>query len=172
MTSIIQLGYKDNSGAPLVPGGGLLILNGGIMRAKANDRVKIHYKGSLRDGTVFDSSLGKEPFIFIVGKGAVIPGFEKGVVGMKAGDKKTVTIQPEDAYGLHREDLCTVIARSRIPDNINLRPGMKLDVQSSRGASTRALVLDVTESFVTLDLNHPLAGKELVFDLELIEILS
>jgi peptidylprolyl isomerase len=142
------------------------------MRAKANDRVKIHYKGSLRDGTVFDSSLGKEPFIFIIGKGAVIRGLEKSVVGMKAGDKKTVTIQPEDAYGLHREDLCAVIERSRIPDNINLRPGGKLDVQSSRGTSSRALVLDVTETFVTLDLNHPLAGKELVFDLELIEILS
>jgi FKBP-type peptidyl-prolyl cis-trans isomerase 2 len=142
------------------------------MRAKANDRVKVHYKGSLRDGTVFDSSLGKEAFIFIIGKGAVIPGFEKSVVGMQAGDRKTVTIQPEEAYGLHREDLCAVIARTRIPETINLRPGMKLDVQSSRGSSTRALVLDVTDAFVTLDLNHPLAGKELVFDLELIEILS
>lgn len=141
------------------------------MRAKANDRVKVHYKGSLRDGTVFDTSLGKEPFIFIIGKGAVIRGFEKSVIGMMAGDKKTVTVQPEDAYGLHREDLCAAIARSRIPDNINVRPGMKLDVQSSRGTSTRALVLEVTEAFVTLDLNHPLAGKELVFDLELIEIL-
>ena len=141
------------------------------MRAKANDRVKVHYKGSLRDGTIFDSSLEKEPFVFIIGKGAVIPGFEKNIVGMKAGDKKTVTVQPEDAYGLHREDLCTLIARSRIPENIRLRPGMKLDVQSSRGASTRALVLDVTEAHVALDLNHPLAGKELVFDLELIEIL-
>ncbi len=142
------------------------------MRAKANDRVKVHYRGSLRDGTVFDTSLGKEPFVFIIGKGSVIRGFEKSVIGMKTGEKKTVTIQPEDAYGLHREDLCAVIARSRIPVNINVRPGMKLDVQSSRGASTRALVLDVTESFVTLDLNHPLAGKELVFDLELIAILS
>ncbi len=142
------------------------------MRAKANDRVKVHYRGSLRDGTVFDTSLGKEPFVFIIGKGSVIQGFEKSVIGMKTGEKKTVTIQPEDAYGLHREDLCAVIARSRIPVNINVRPGMKLDVQSSRGASTRALVLDVTESFVTLDLNHPLAGKELVFDLELIAILS
>lgn len=141
------------------------------MRAKANDRVKVHYRGSLRDGSVFDSSLDKDPFIFIIGKGAVIPGFEKSVVGMKAGDRKTVTIQPEDAYGLHREDLCAIIARSRIPENIKLRPGMKLDVESSRGASTRALVLDVTDAHVTLDLNHPLAGKELVFDLELIEIL-
>lgn len=142
------------------------------MRAKANDRVKVHYKGSFRDGTVFDSSLGKDPFVFIIGKGAVIPGFENSVVGMRAGDKKTVTVQPEEAYGPHREDLCAVIARSRIPENIKLRPGMRFDVQSSRGASTRALVLEVTTTDVTLDLNHPLAGKELVFDLELIEILS
>ncbi len=142
------------------------------MRAKTNDRVRVHYKGSLRDGTVFDSSLGKAPFVFIIGKGAVIPGFEKSVVGMQVGDRKTVTVQPEDAYGLHREDLCAVIARSRIPETIKLRPGMKLDVQSSRGGSTRALVLEVTDADVTLDLNHPLAGKELVFDLELLEILS
>ena len=142
------------------------------MRAKTNDRVKVHYKGSLRDGTVFDSSLGKEPFIFIIGKGAVISGFEKSIIGMQAGDKKTVTIQPEEAYGPHREDLCTIIARSRIPESIKLRPGMQFDVQSSRGASMRAVVLEVTEAAVTLDLNHPLAGKELVFDFELIEILS
>ncbi|MEN6616256.1 MAG: peptidylprolyl isomerase [Syntrophorhabdus sp.] len=141
------------------------------MRAKANDRVKIHYKGALRDGTVIDTSHGKEPFVFIIGQGSVIPGFEKSVLGMKAGDTKTVTIQPEDGYGIHREDLCAVIERSRIPATINLRPGVKLDVQSSRG-STRATVLQVTESSVVLDLNHPLAGKELVFDLHLIEILS
>lgn len=141
------------------------------MRAKTNDKVKVHYKGSLRDGTIFDSSLEKEPFVFIIGKGAVIPGFEKSVIGMRAGDKKTVLVQPEEAYGPHREDLCAVIARSRIPETIKLHPGIRLDVQSSRGASTRAVILEVTDADVTLDLNHPLAGKELVFDLELIDIL-
>ncbi len=98
-------------------------------------------------------------------------GFERGIIGMQAGDRKTVTVQPEEAYGQHREDLCTVIARPRISETIKLRPGMKLNVQSSRGTSTKALVLDVTEAHVTLDLNHPLAGKELAFDLELIETL-
>ena len=141
------------------------------MRAKTNDRVKVHYRGCLRDGTVFDSSFEKEPFIFIIGKGAVIAGFEKSFVGMQAGDKKTVTVEPEEGYGPHREDLCVVVARARIPETINLRPGMKLDVESSRGGSTRANVLEVTDASVTLDLNHPLAGKELVFDLELLEIL-
>jgi peptidylprolyl isomerase len=140
------------------------------MRAKANDKVKVHYKGCLRDGTIIDTSHGKEPFVFIIGRGSVLPGFEKGILGMKAGDTKTVTIQPQDAYGIHREDLCLLVERSRIPATIRLRPGTKLDVQSSSG-SRRATVLQVTDSSVILDLNHPLAGKELVFDLRLIEIL-
>ncbi|MDD3845546.1 MAG: peptidylprolyl isomerase [Syntrophorhabdaceae bacterium] len=141
------------------------------MRAKTNDKVKVHYKGSLRDGTIFDSSLNREPFVFVIGEGSVIPGFEKGIVGMCAGDTKTITLPPEEGYGLHREELCAVVARSRIPSTINLRQGMKLEVQSSSGTSAQALVLQVTDSNVTLDLNHPLAGKELVFELELIEIL-
>ncbi|HBL25180.1 MAG TPA: peptidylprolyl isomerase [Deltaproteobacteria bacterium] len=142
------------------------------MQAKTNDTVKVHYKGSLRDGTVFDSSLGKDPFVFVIGEGSVIPGFEKSVVGMCAGDTKIITLPPEEGYGLHREELCAVVTRSRIPNTINLRQGMKLEVQSSSGSSAQALVLQVTDSDVTLDLNHPLAGKELVFELELIEILK
>jgi peptidylprolyl isomerase len=142
------------------------------MRAKANDRVKVHYKGFLRDGTVFDSSLGKEPFVFVIGEGSVIPGFEKGIVGMCAGDTKTITLPPEEGYGLHRDELCAVVARSRIPSTINLRQGMKLEVQSSSGTSAQAIVLEVTDSDVTLDLNHPLAGKELLFELELLEIVQ
>jgi len=142
------------------------------MRAKTKDKVKVHYKGSLRDGTVFDSSVGKDPFVFVIGEGSVIPGFEKSVVGMCAGDTKIITLPPEEGYGLHREELCAVVTRSRIPDTINLRQGMKLEVQSSSGSSAQALVLQVTDSDVTLDLNHPLAGKELVFELELIEILK
>ena len=141
------------------------------MRAKTNDKVKVHYKGSLRDGTIFDSSLNREPFVFVIGEGSVIPGFEKGIVGMCAGDTKTITLPPEEGYGLHREELCAVVARSRIPSTINHRQGIKLEVQSSSGTSAQALVLQVTDSNVTLDLNHPLAGKELVFELELIEIL-
>ncbi|NMC74228.1 MAG: peptidylprolyl isomerase [Geobacteraceae bacterium] len=142
------------------------------MRAKANDRVKVHYKGFLRDGTVFDSSLGKEPFVFVIGEGSVIPGFEKGIVGMCAGDTKTITLPPEEGYGLHRDELCAVVARSRIPSTINRRQGMKLEVQSSSGTSAQAIVLEVTDSDVTLDLNHPLAGKELLFELELLEIVQ
>jgi FKBP-type peptidyl-prolyl cis-trans isomerase 2 len=142
------------------------------MRAKTNDRVKVHYKGFLRDGTVFDSSLGKEPFVFVIGEGSVIPGFERGIVGMCAGDTKTITLPPEEGYGPHREELCAVVARSRIPSTINLRQGMKLEVQSSSGTSAQAIVLEVTDSDVTLDLNHPLAGKELLFELELLEIVQ
>ncbi len=142
------------------------------MRAKTNDRVKVHYKGFLRDGTVFDSSLGKEPFVFVIGEGSVIPGFERGIVGMCAGDTKTIALPPEEGYGLRKEELCAVVARSRIPSTINLRQGMKLEVQSSSGTSAQAVVLEVTDSDVTLDLNHPLAGKELLFELELLEILQ
>ncbi|HNT44183.1 MAG TPA: peptidylprolyl isomerase [Syntrophorhabdaceae bacterium] len=142
------------------------------MRAKTKDRVKVHYKGFLRDGTVFDSSLERGPFVFVIGEGAVIPGFERSIVGMCAGDTKTITLPPEEGYGLHREDLCAVVARSRIPSTINLRQGMKLEVQSSSGSSAQAVVLEVTDSDVTLDLNHPLAGKELVFELQLLEILQ
>ena len=141
------------------------------MQAKTNDRVKVHYKGSLRDGTVFDSSREREPFVFVIGEGSVIPGFEKSLIGMCAGDTKTITLPPEEGYGLRREELCAVVARSRMPSTSNLRQGMKREVQSSNGTSAQALVLEVTESDVTLDLNHPLAGKELLFELELIEIL-
>lgn len=142
------------------------------MRAKTNDRVKVHYKGSLRDGTVFDSSLDREPFVFVIGEGSVIPGFEKSIIGMCAGDTKTIALPPEEGYGLRKEELCAVVARSRIPSTINLRQGMKLEVQSSSGTSAQAVVLEVTDSDVTLDLNHPLAGKELLFELELLEILQ
>ncbi len=141
------------------------------MHAKKNDRVKVHYKGTLKDGTVFDSSVGKEPFVFIIGEGTVIPGFEKSVIGMAVGDTKTVTLPPEQGYGPRRKELCAVIARSRIPETISIRQGMKLEVQSSSGTTAQAVVLEVTDSEVTLDLNHPLAGQDLVFELELIEIL-
>ncbi len=141
------------------------------MQAKANDRVKVHYRGTLQDGTVFDSSVGKEPFEFIIGEGKVIPGFEKSIIGMSVGDVKTVTLAPEEGYGPRKKELCAVVARCRFPETINLRSGAKLEVQSSTGKSAQAVVLDVTESEVTLDLNHPLAGQELIFELELIEIL-
>jgi len=142
-----------------------------MKQAKANDLVRVHYTGSLRDGTVFDSSLDKQPLEFKIGHGAIIPGFENGIIGMNEGDTKAVSILPEDAYGLHRDDLVGIIERVRIPDNITPEIGMLLKVRSPEGETIKVTVTDVSETGVTLDMNHPLAGKELIFEIKLIEVV-
>lgn len=139
--------------------------------AKTNDTVRIHYTGTLTDGTVFDSSNDREPFEFIIGQGMVIPGFENAVIGMSEGDEKTVSIPAEDAYGHYQDELIAVVARSQVPTEIELDIGTILQVRSPEGGIARVVVKKITESEVTLDLNHPLAGQELIFELELIEIL-
>jgi peptidylprolyl isomerase len=139
-------------------------------QAKANDRVKVHYTGSLKDGTVFDSSVKREPLEFTIGQGMVIPGFENGIVGMSEGDKKTLTIPPDQAYGEHRDDLVGIVDRTRLPENVNPEIGMVLQARSPEGEMINVTVTAVTEAGVTLDMNHPLAGKELVFEVDLIEV--
>ncbi len=141
-----------------------------MTEAKENDRVKVHYKGSLQDGTVFDSSENRQPLEFTIGQGMVIPGFEKGVVGMCEGDTKVISIEAEDAYGAYREDLIGVVDKSRIPDDIDLKIGMVLQVRSPEGGVTNVVVSAITDNDVTLDMNHPLAGKELLFEVTLVEI--
>lgn len=143
-----------------------------MLKAKKNDKVRVHYKGSLRDGTVFDSSEKRQPLEFVIGQGTVIPGFEKGVMGMSEGDIKTISIGPEDAYGTYRDDLVGVVDRSRIPDDINLEIGMVLQVSSPEGGATNVTVSKITDTEVTLDMNHPLAGKELLFEVTLVQILQ
>ncbi|OPY78966.1 MAG: FKBP-type peptidyl-prolyl cis-trans isomerase SlyD [Syntrophorhabdus sp. PtaU1.Bin058] len=143
-----------------------------MTEAKMNDKVKVHYKGSLRDGTVFDSSEEREPLEFIIGKGTVIPGFEKGVMGMCEGDTKVIAIQAEDAYGPYRDDLIGVVDRSRIPDDIDLKIGMVLQVRSPEGNVINVVISKITDTDVTLDLNHPLAGKELIFEVRLLKVLQ
>jgi peptidylprolyl isomerase len=142
-----------------------------MRQAKMNDLVKVHYTGSLKDGTVFDSSLDKQPLEFKIGQGVIIPGFENGIIGMKEGDTKVVSITPEDAYGLYRDDLVGVIERVRVPNNITPEVGMVLKVRSPEGEMIKVTVKDVSETGVTLDMNHPLAGKELIFELNLIEVI-
>ena len=137
-----------------------------------NDKVKVHYKGSLQDGTVFDSSEERQPLEFVIGHGTVIPGFEKGVIGMCEGDTKVISIEAEDTYGAYRDDLVGVIDRSRIPDDIDLEIGMVLQVRSPEGGVTNVTVSRITDTNVTLDLNHPLAGKELLFEVRLLEVLQ
>ena len=141
-----------------------------MTEAKENDRVKVHYKGSLQDGTVFDSSENRQPLEFTIGQGMVIPGFEKGVVGMCEGDTRVISIEAEDAYGAYREDLVGVVDKSRIPDDIDLKIGMVLQVRSPEGGVTNVVVSAITDNDVTLDMNHPLAGKELLFEVTLVEI--
>ena len=136
-----------------------------------NDTVTVHYTGSFTDGTIFDSSMDREPFEFTVGQGMVIPGFENGIIGMNEGDSKKIYIAAEDAYGLHREDLLAVIERSKIPSGIGLRVGMTLQARSPDGGiTTNFIIRNMTDENVTLDLNHPLADKALIFEVKLIKV--
>lgn len=140
--------------------------------AKTNDTVKVHYKGLLSDGTVFDSSLEREPLEFTIGKNMVIPGFEEGVIGMAVGDTKTVSIASQDAYGPYLEDLVGSVKRSFIPSNIELNVGTILQMQAPDGGITMVIVKTVNDESVTLDANHPLAGKDLTFEINLLGIAS
>jgi FKBP-type peptidyl-prolyl cis-trans isomerase 2 len=143
-----------------------------MAQAKMNDKVKVHYSGTLSDGTVFDSSLEREPFEFTIGKGMVIPGFENGVIGMSEGESRKVSIISEDAYGPFRDELVGVIDKSRIPGDIDLQIGMVLQMRSPEGSATNVTVTDISEVGVTFDLNHPLAGKDLIFEIKLVEVLQ
>lgn len=140
--------------------------------AKMHDTVKVHYTGMLKDGTIFDSSFEREPLEFTIGDGMVIPGFEKGVVGMEVGETKDIFMTPEDAYGEYREDMIISVDRQNIPPHINPQPGMILQVNDPHGGVTFVRVLDMDEHVVRLDANHPLAGKELIFKVKLMEILE
>ncbi len=134
--------------------------------------VKVHYTGKLDDGTVFDSSIDRDPLQFTLGEGQMIPGFEQAVVGMNLNESKTVTIPMDQAYGPHREEMVTVIERNQIPENMQqLEVGQQLQIRQDDGQTFSVLVTDVAESSVTLDANHPLAGKDLTFDLQLVEII-
>jgi len=141
-----------------------------MSEAKHGDTVKVHYKGTLADGVEFDSSHGREPMEFILGSGNLIPGFEQAVIGMCAGDTKTVTIAAADAYGPHRQEMAQAIPRSAIPGEIELIAGMILQAQSPEGQQLAFTVVSFDEEKVHIDGNHPLAGKDLTFELNLVEI--
>lgn len=141
-----------------------------MAQAKNGDTVKIHYTGKLEDGTTFDSSVDRDPLEFTLGKGEIIPGFEQAVVGMEPGESKSVDIPAEKAYGPHQKELVTEIDREKVPPKIDLEAGRQLQLQSPDGQKQVVMVTEVTESSVTLDANHPLAGKDLSFDIKLVEI--
>jgi FKBP-type peptidyl-prolyl cis-trans isomerase 2 len=142
---------------------------GGPTLARNGDTVKVHYTGKLADSTVFDTSVGSEPLEFTLGQGKVIAGFEQAVIGMRVGESKTVTIPADQAYGQYRDDLIIEIGRDQLSPNINPEVGMQL--QSSQGGSVSIVtIVEVTETTVKIDTNHPLAGQDLTFDIELVEI--
>jgi peptidylprolyl isomerase len=140
-------------------------------KAKNGDTVKVHYTGKLEDGEVFDTSKDREPLEFTIGGGSVIPGFENGIIGMEIGSKKVVTIPPEDAYGKKHEELILKVNKSEFPENITPALGMELQLRYKDKTSVRAVVTDIMKENVTLDANHPLAEKTLIFDIELVEIV-
>ncbi len=145
-----------------------------MSKVKDGDTVKVHYTGTLtEEGTVFDSSEDREPLEFTLGNGKLIPGFEQAVVGMEEGDETTVEIESGDAYGQRREDLELEVAKSDLPDNIDPQVGMQLQMQQQEnGQAIPVQITAVEDEFVKLDANHPLAGKDLTFDIELVEIVD
>ena len=136
--------------------------------AKDGNTVKVHYTGTLEDGTVFDTSVEREPLEFTLGEGTLIPGFEEALKGMQVGQSKTVTIPAEDAYGPHIDDLVLVIERDQLPEDLDPKVGQQLQIQQTSGETTVVLVTDVSETTITVDANYPLAGKDLIFEIELI----
>ncbi len=142
-----------------------------MSQVKANDTVKVHYTGKLADGQVFDSSVERgEPIEFTMGQGQLIPGFEKGLIDMKVNEKKTINIPKEEAYGEPREELVQEVEKSQLPEEIKPEVGMGLVSKSPDGQEMNLVVKDVKDETIVVDGNHPLAGKDLVFDLEVVEI--
>ncbi len=139
-------------------------------QVKNGDTIKIHYKGKLEDGTVFDSSEGREPLEFEVGSGMVIPGFDAGVKDMNIGDKKTIHIPAEEAYGPKQDHLVLEFPKDQFPPDLNPEVGMQLNMSNDKGQVIPVTITKVKEDMVELDANHMLAGKDLIFDLELMEI--
>lgn len=142
-----------------------------MSKVKEGDKVKVHYTGTLEDGTVFDSSREREPIEFTLGDGQLIPGFEKAVIGMSEGDSTKVDIPSEEAYGERRDDLEIEVAKTELPDEVEPQVGVQLQVkQNDSGRAIPVRITKVSDEQVTLDANHPLAGKDLTFEIELVEI--
>ncbi|MBI5409819.1 MAG: FKBP-type peptidyl-prolyl cis-trans isomerase [Nitrospirae bacterium] len=142
------------------------------MQANPGDRVRVHYTLKDADGQVIESSNGQEPLDFIIGGGTIIPGFEKAVVGMKPSETKTIKVPPEEAYGLHDEKKIFEFDKKKAPAEFDPRVGDTVRMHRADGRQVPVTVTAVTEKNFLMDANHPLAGKELIFDLELVEIVK
>lgn len=137
------------------------------MKIEQGKKVKVHYTGKHENGDVFDSSVGNEPLEFTVGEGQLIPGFENGVVGMEVGNTKTLEIEPTEAYGEFREDLVSEVAVTELPEGT--QAGQVLQAQTNMGP-LNVTVKEINEGMAKIDANHPLAGKKLIFDIEVVEV--
>lgn len=142
-----------------------------MQQVKSGDKVKVHYHGKLRNGETFDSSEGREPLEFTVGEGQVIKGFDQGVMGMQVGDKRTVEIEVGDAYGEKNDDMIVEFPKQQFPPDMKPEVGMQLMMNNGQGQSFPVVVKEISEENVLLDANHPLAGEDLIFDIELVEIV-
>ena len=142
-----------------------------MAEAKLGDTVKIHFTGKLQDETVIETSKDRDPLEFKIGDGNVIPGLEQGVIGMAAGDKKTIAVSPEEGFGQQQEDLGVDLKKSEFPEDVEFAVGAYLNIETSDGKEFKAKVVEIKEDTVTLDANHPLAGVTINYDVELLEIL-
>lgn len=140
-------------------------------QAKRGDSVKVHYTGKLDDGTIFDTSEDRDPLQFTLGKGQVIPGFEAAIIGMNPGQSKVAKIPSNQAYGPYRKEMVIEVERKDFPGEINPEVGQQLQLSQPDGRAIIVTTTNVTESKITLDANHPLAGKDLTFDIKLVEII-
>ena len=139
--------------------------------AQTGDTVRVHYMGTLDDGTIFDSSVDREPLEFVLGEGRVIPGFENAVIGLSVGDSRTTHIPSDDAYGPHHPEMVLSVGRDQFPPDIEPEVDQQLQLRQPDGSAFVVVITDVTEDEVTLDGNHPLAGLALNFDIRLVEIV-
>ena len=140
-------------------------------KAKEGDSVKVHYTGKFEDGTVFDTSVNRDPLQFTIGKSQVIPGFEQAVVGMSPDESRTVKVPADQAYGPHREEMILEVDRKQFPAQLKPELGKQYQIPQAQGRPRVVTITDVSESKIVLDANHPLAGKDLIFDVQLLEIL-
>jgi peptidylprolyl isomerase len=148
----------------------LRIKESNVTQAQSGDKVQVHYTGRLQDGTVFDSSQGREPFEFTIGKRQVIPGFEEAVIGLEPGESTTTDIPVHKAYGPRDDRLVMHVNRAQIPSEVDIALNARLELRRRDGGTFVVTVTEITDDDVSLDANHPLAGQDLQFDIELVGI--
>lgn len=139
-------------------------------RAQEGDLVKVIYQGTLEDGSVFDSSDEDEPLMFVLGEDSVLPGFEKAVIGMEIGEQKTVRVPPDEGFGIYQERLVDEFSLDSLPEGLELKIGTQLEITAEDGSRFQVVVTDLNSGRATLDANHPLAGRALIFHIELLAI--